>query len=190
LGQVQPEGYIDPENFDAKRLEHYTKKMIDSVRQKQGLKPLFNDSILYLAAKDHAQYLREKPQIGHGQENERKATSQKRIGFYGGDFWGTGENVARIFVHRWMILASGKTGQVRTYRQAAFELTQNWAKSPLHYRNMTHPDFDITGLAISYNPNNDAVSAVQTFGMVRESYTPNHTGESKNCRKRLVRRIK
>jgi len=176
-GHAQPKGYIDPGDFNAKLLEHYTKKMIDSVREEQGLPALYNDSILYLSANDHARYLRKKPQIGHVQEIDRMATPQLRIKYFGGDFMGSGENVARIFVHRRARLASGKTGRVRTYRQAAYQLTHTWINSPPHYKNMTHPDFDITGLAVSYNPENDAVSAVQTFGMVRDSYTPHHTNE-------------
>lgn len=177
LAQGQKGGYIDPGDFDARLLEHFTRKMIDSVREEQGLKPLFNDSTLYLAAKDHARYLRKKPEIGHVQEDDRMATPQLRIEHFGGNFMGTGENVARIFVHRRAKLASGKTGRVRTYRQAAYQLTHTWINSPPHYRNMIHPDFDITGLAVSYNPENDAVTAVQTFGMVRDSYSPTHTSE-------------
>ncbi len=177
LAQGQKGGYIDPENFNARLLEHYTKKMIDSVREEQGLQTLYNDSTLYLAAKDHARYLRKKPRIGHVQEDDRMATPQLRIEYYGGNFMGSGENVARIYVQRRARLVSGKTGRVRSYREAAHQLTHTWINSPPHYRNMINPDFDITGLAVSYNPDNDAVTAVQTFGMVRDSYTPHHTSE-------------
>lgn len=65
-------------------LEHYTKKMIDSVRQAHDLEPLSNDSILYLAARDQANYLKDKSSIGHIQDIDRKATPQLRTGFYGG----------------------------------------------------------------------------------------------------------
>gem|GEM_PF-1454641 len=173
--QAQPRRVIDPQAFNAKLLEHHTKLMIDSVREAHNLERLYNDSILYRAAKDHARYLRGRSKIGHVQDVDRKATPDLRIKYYGGRYPGTGENVARIYIHRKTRLASGRTGRIRTYREAARQLAEGWVNSPPHYQNIITEGYRITGMAVSYNRKNDAVNAVQTFGMVRNGYIPDKT---------------
>ena len=171
----QPDGYIKPGKFNNHLLEHYTKKLIDSVRRAHELSALTNDSVLYLASKDHANYLKNKSPITHLQDIDKKATPHLRIEFYGGTFRGTGENIARIFVHRKTQQSSGQTTRISTYKEAARALVEGWVNSPGHYRNIIKEAYSITGIAINYNRNNDTVTAVQTFGAVSEDYAYDKT---------------
>ncbi|MBL7931341.1 MAG: hypothetical protein JNL60_05550, partial [Bacteroidia bacterium] len=87
-------------SFNEKYLEHLIKEGIDSVRLAHNLKPLYNDSILYVAAKYHAEYLFTKKDIGHTEpENPKTFDPQKRAEYFGAVNYLVGENVAFTFVN-------------------------------------------------------------------------------------------
>lgn len=46
-------------------LEHLVKEKVDSVRAEHNLQALKNDSILYVAAKDHADYMNARDELTH-----------------------------------------------------------------------------------------------------------------------------
>src|SRR5215207_9554083 len=74
-----PDDNISIYNFNEKLLEHLIKEQIDSVRLSHGLKTLYNDSILYVAAKFHANYLYKKGELNHTEpDNPKMETPQKR----------------------------------------------------------------------------------------------------------------
>jgi uncharacterized protein YkwD len=57
-------------------LEHLIKTQVDSVRKAHGLQPLVSDSILYVAAQDHASYLSTEKTISHYQKEKIKHAPQ------------------------------------------------------------------------------------------------------------------
>lgn len=158
---------IDYKNIDFDYLEHLIKIGIDSLRTEKGLQSLYYDSILYLAAKDQADYILNTSNFGHYQvHNNTKETPHKRITYYGGDYLVTAENVAKIFLY--IPLKSNVHGgtsiQVQDYKQAAKEFVIGWRNSKGHYKNIIHPEFNITSISVSYNSKTQALYAVQTFG--------------------------
>ena len=79
-----PSDPIQPGNVNIKYLEHLVKTKVDEVRAKHDCKPLVNDSILYIAAKHHANYMIENNRLSHFEnenQNERWIwkTSYQRI---------------------------------------------------------------------------------------------------------------
>ena len=158
---------IDYKNIDFYYLEHLIKIGIDSLRKEKGLQQLYNDSILYLAAKDQSDYILYTNNFGHYQlNNPIKETPHKRITYYGGDYPTTAENVAKIFLYIPVKsnVHNGKSVQIQDYKQAAQEFVIGWRNSKGHYKNIIHPDFNITGISVSYNSKTQALYAVQTFG--------------------------
>ena len=77
----------------------------------------------------------------------------------------TAENVAKIFLFVPLKSNDRKgTITVTDYQQAAFEFVIGWKNSKGHYKNLINPDYNITGIAVSYDPKTQALYAVQTFG--------------------------
>src|SRR3954467_3477285 len=88
-----------PGRINYKFLEHLVKEQIDSVRIAHHLAALVNDSILYIAAKDHSSYLVARNKMGHFQPDiPKKVTPLNRVEFYGGKFEIVGENVISTFI--------------------------------------------------------------------------------------------
>jgi uncharacterized protein YkwD len=165
---------IDPEHFNKALLEHFIKIRIDSVRHGKKLGILQNDSFLYKAALDQADYLVRKKEIGHTQPGRKKNTPMDRAHYYQADYPMIGENVARIYylTNMQMLKVSKKPVYIRTYKEAAIEMVEGWVHSPPHYKNMLTPSFDLTGVAISVNPKDKSITGVQVFGMASQGYSP------------------
>jgi len=158
--------HIDYKNIDYNYLEQLIKIGIDSLRAEKDVHALANDSILYLAAQDHATYFLKNGYTAHFQnDNPEKKTPHQRIQFYGGDYLMTGENVANAYL--FIPVTSNfrkEPKEIKNYKDAALEFVLGWQKSKGHYKNLINSEYNITGLAVSYNSKTQALYAVQTFG--------------------------
>lgn len=149
-------------------LEHLVKTKADSVRRNHNLNALRNDSILYVAAADHAAYLKERSILTHYEKDiSVKETPAQRVKFHGGsNFSGLGENI--LFTYGFIPIKK-KDGGIEvnsTYDQLAFDMVDSWVHSPPHYKNLITPTYQLTGVAVSYDFENDKFYAVQLFGMI------------------------
>ena len=161
-------------SFNARFLEHLIKEKIDSVRVAHKLKPLYNDSILYVAARHHAGYLREKGNLSHTEpEYKDKETPQKRAEFFGARNYYVGENVAFTIAGAPVKNKKGEVHVNNTYNQVANDLVIAWVNSPGHYKNMITPDYNATGVAIMPDPGSKRVYAVQKFANILYRYVFN-----------------
>src|SRR5690554_3974635 len=152
-----PTTYFDENNPNVKYLEHLIKKGIDEVRVEKGLNPLVNDSILYLASADHAQFLKQYGRLSHYQsQNKEKRTPQLRAELYGAVNYNVGENVASI--------SYGASSE--TYGSIAKSFVTNWVNSPGHYQNIISSDYEITGVSVSLHNEKKAIFACQKFAKV------------------------
>jgi uncharacterized protein YkwD len=152
--------------INVKLLESLVKAKVDSVRATKGLQSLINDSILYLASKDHGNYLKDKRELTHFQnENMDKKTPQMRAEFYGAKNYSTGENIVMLPFDE------------RSAGAVAYAMVDAWVHSKGHYANMVNGDYDITGLAIHIDTKNKRIFAVQTFASVNEFYLPKDNKE-------------
>ncbi len=172
----KPTDEIDIYNINYPLLEHLTKIGIDSVREVYNLMPLYNDSICYLAAKDHTEYLIEiLPEISHYQdENEKKRTPQKRVEYYGGTGYSVGENVAEIYLYKPTSYKTGlsesKTLMVTSYQQAANLMVDAWIHSAEHFVNIISQTYKVTGVAAYFHEEINALVCVQVFADVDDNY--------------------
>ncbi len=163
---------IDVSNFNNKLLEHEVKTLIDSTRIAHNLPPLYNDSILYVAANHHAQYLVKKGELSH-EEIEFKdfKTPQDRANFYGAPkSYLVGENI--VFTpYNALVDVKGKIFKTDSYKEIARCLVFSWIKSKGHFQNIITPDYQITGLAIEADTVLKRIYAVQKFAMVIYTFT-------------------
>lgn len=163
---------FDPKNFDQKLLEHEIKILIDSTRKAHHLQPLFNDSILYVAAGDHARYMLKKGELSHEQnENKDKISPQKRAAYFGAPkSYFVGENVAYT-AYNASVKVKDRTYRTTNYREIARSLVYGWINSKGHFKNIIHPDFQVTGLSVSVDPKLKRIYACQKFAHVVYTYT-------------------
>lgn len=168
---------IDPDHFNYRLMEYMIKSRIDSFRKTKKLGALANDSLLYKAALDQAIYLEKRSEISHTQPARRKKDPMARAVYYGASYQMIGENVARIFylVNMTNPRLRGRTVFIRTYSEAANEFVEGWLHSPHHYKNIVTSGYDVTGLAISMNPKEKSITAVQVFGRAPTYHPPDRS---------------
>lgn len=147
-------------------LEHLIKVGVDSVRKLQSQKHLVNDSILYVAALHHANYLLQTKSLSHEEEEEKFKTPQDRALFYGvTKQYLVGENI--LYVN---YLAGREEERLTTYPQLANKIVEIWVNSSKHYKNMIEPTYQVCGLAIAVDEKEQMVYAVQKFAYVLNSF--------------------
>ncbi|MEI7595640.1 MAG: CAP domain-containing protein [Bacteroidota bacterium] len=164
---------INVENLNTKFLEYLLKQEIDSVRKSKGLDILINDSILYLASKDQSEYLSHKKELTHFQkENIEKFSPQDRVDFYGAINYNVGENV--LYTPLSGLISdshTGKTYDIKTYKDAACYMMLAWVNSPGHYANIITRSYDITGVSVFYDMKSNKLFAAQVFADVNPYYS-------------------
>ena len=162
-----PTSYFDDNNPNIKYLEHLIKKGVDEVRENLGLKPLVNDSILYLTAVDQSQFLKGFGRLTHYQtQNQSKRTPQLRADFYGAKNYNVGENIALTSYGTSATTSTGEEISTKTYGGIAKSLVTGWVNSPGHYANIITPEYEVTGLSVSIDKEKGIVYACQNFAHV------------------------
>lgn len=167
----RPSDQLLPSAINIKYIEHLIKEKIDEVRVQHNLKPLYNDSILYVAAKFHGEYLFKKKQLSHFEpENPITETPQKRAEYFGAVNYLVGENVAQTAILMKLRSKKGKIYSNTTYDELAADFTQLWVNSPGHYKNIITPSYNSTGLAVYYSEQDSLFYAVQKFANILYEY--------------------
>lgn len=169
---------LDPDNIDKVYLEHLVKIKIDEVRKGLDLEPLVNDSILYIAADHHADYMKQKGRISHYEpDSVLTKTPQDRGDYFGAFNYGIGENVMYTGYNG---IATGKKGKefdTRTYDGLAAHIVNSWVNSPGHYQNIITEDYEVTGVSVAIDTARKRVYACQKFAEVYFKY---YFDENKN----------
>lgn len=168
VGYTQsPTTYFDDNNPNIKYLEHLIKKGVDEVRENLGLKPLVNDSILYLAAGDQAGYLKKLRRLTHYQSSDpSKRTPQLRAEFYGAKNYNVGENVASTTYGTTTTMSTGEDISTKSYGGIANAIVTSWVNSPGHYQNIITKEYEVTGLSVSLDKKKQTIYACQNFAHV------------------------
>ena len=171
LSAQDPDDKIDPNHFNIQYLEFLVKTKIDSIRSENGLYTLIDDSILYLAARHHSDYLVKERTMGHNEKKKKFSTPQKRVTHYGGLDYFAGENVVSI-----PILVPCRSKRIKkthineTYEDAANEMVVAWVRSKRHYQNMKYPKYQVTGVALTYDRATNTIKCVQVFAEVKSKF--------------------
>jgi uncharacterized protein YkwD len=172
LSAQTPSDAIYPDNYNKKYLEHLIKIKVDSVRAVNALPSLINDSILYVAAQYHGNYLKNTGRFSHYEEDvPLMRTPQMRVDSFGAVNYLAGENLVKSYIQK--PVSSKKKGEVkvhRTYQQIAWSLVDGWVHSPGHFANIITPTYEVTGVAIAMDTAAGLVIAVQKFAHVLFKY--------------------
>ena len=170
----KPSDKIDLYYTNLPLLEHLIKSNIDSIRRQHHRPFLFNDSICYLAANDHGQYLMDLEEIRHFQSDSLKKTPQNRVEYYGAEGYRAGENIAKIYLHTPFSYHVGVsqpiTMSVSAYQDAADFIVKAWVNSAEHYINILSGNYDVTGIAAIVNEDDRSLICVQVFAEVGSNY--------------------
>jgi uncharacterized protein YkwD len=166
-----PSDKIQVSGLNEKLLEHLIKEKINEVRLQHQLNPLFDDSVLFVAAKFHAKYLHKKGFLSHTEpEDKIMETPQKRANYFGAINYLVGENIAFTLVNTLLKDKKGKLYENTTYDETATDLVTMWVNSPGHYKNIITPDYNATGLAIWVDTSSKRIYAVQKFAQILFKY--------------------
>ncbi len=170
----EPSDNIDLFYVNVPFLEHLIKSGIDSLRKMHYLPVLYNDSLCYLAARDHGQYLMDMEDIRHFQNDSSKKTPQNRVEYYGAKGYQAGENIAKIYLHTpfsyHIGVAQPRIMSVSTYKDAANLIVTAWVNSAEHYVNILSGNYDVTGIAAILNEDDKSLICVQVFAEVDSTY--------------------
>jgi uncharacterized protein YkwD len=152
-------------------LEHLVKVKIDSMRLSKGLQPLYNDSILYLAAKFHSEYCDRNNDLSHYQKEERFNEPSDRARHFGAnENYYVGENLVYVSLYGTVYENGEKSNNYYSLNKVAHDLAISWYKSRPHYKNIIRPEYNKTGLAIVINEKQNRVYATQLFAYVQYDY--------------------
>lgn len=164
-GTVQSQTPIDEKKFDNDLLQKLILEKVDSLRLAHKKSVFRADSIMQLAAGDHARYLAKKQTLSHFQDgSKKKYNPQDRVVYFGGKGYQTGENAAEHPVNVLLHLPKGVTiNRVESYEQSALLFVQQWVNSPMHFKNLMRDDYSRTGMGIGFDPKNKRIYAVQVF---------------------------
>jgi uncharacterized protein YkwD len=159
---------IDMQGLDITYLEQLVKRKIDSIRQLHGRQALIREQRLNRAAADQARYLDRNNKVGHMQVSLEKRNVAKRVKYYGVHWFRyLGENVLWKHPERLLVWNKAKRKYeprfFYTYDRLAESIVRAWVKSKSHYHTMLIPQFEYTGLAISFDERKAELICVQVF---------------------------
>jgi uncharacterized protein YkwD len=161
---------IEEDSIDLKYLEYLVKHKVDSIRTSNKAKALLNDSILYIAAKHHSEYMLKNSILTHSERKREFRTSMSRVEYYKASYMRVGENVLNGY-YLDVVIYEGVEYPAYTYNQLAFMVVDVWINSPGHFKNIKSKNFTHTAVAISADLNKKKIYVCQVFaGDIEENY--------------------
>ncbi|MDD2197991.1 MAG: CAP domain-containing protein [Bacteroidales bacterium] len=156
---------INLDTPNSKYLEHLIKQKVDSIRVKNKLPSLVNETTLYLASRDHVRYLTQKDDLSHyQQESKRKRTYHERAIKYGAEDYYVSENIGIVKISR--------RKETLSYNQAANRIVSDWVESNSGVANIIAKSHAIVGIASWYNKDDHEFRVVANFAAVTKDYKP------------------
>lgn len=155
---------IEPGKIDTTLIRQIFASKLNILRKEKGLSSFEEDKILIQAANDHAAFMAKNKTLTHDQTTVKKKSPFDRVQYYGGNHDQVGENCL-FFPLR--VPLNNKWDKapvtVSTYDQLAEQMFQQWKNSPGHYANMIKPEYEVQGLSVSYNREENNLYAAQVF---------------------------
>ena len=163
---------IDPKKFDHNLYEKVLLLKINAYRKEKGIGPLMSNTIIYKVAADQNTFLKTKSEITHDQPTAGKINVQQRLASYiNVKSYSVAENIARTFVLRntqnYLRNGSTKKSVATTYNEAATYMLNAWIASEFHNKNLINPNYQLSGIASYFNPQNYSLTAVQVFATIK-----------------------
>lgn len=172
LQAQNPNQTIYGENINQKYLEHLIKVKVDSVRLAHNCDILVNDSILYIAANHHANYMLKRNKLTHFEkEFKDRKTPQLRVEYFGGFNYFVGENALQTFFGSIIKKKNGTLSNTNTYEGLSNSIVDGWVKSPGHYKNMITTKYQLTGVSVAFDNKTKKLYACQKFAFKENQYS-------------------
>lgn len=148
--------------------------LINKLRAEKQLQPLAFDHTLEQAAVLHSNYMALNRILKHEEIDPKKLSPKARVNFCGGkDFELVGENIIQSAPQSFP-LTKEKISVL------AKELFEAWRKSPGHYANMIHKNYELGDLAFAVDSTNGIVYGTHVFGkkgtVIPNQLSPNGFG--------------
>jgi uncharacterized protein YkwD len=156
------------DKFNNKKLERLLLQEINAYRSTQKLSSLFDNQIIYKAAKDQIDYIIENNELTHDQKNPEKASVLNRVHFYAKRNPSVvSENISKIMVMLPLQYLDEKglkkETRVSTYKEAARQIFLSWLNSPIHLRNLSISEMQLAGTAVHLNATSKELIVVQVY---------------------------
>ena len=133
-------------------------KLVNELRASKNLNPLEPDSILQKAAKNQSIYIAGQKKLTHKQDAPRFATPFKRVKhFKGTSFEIVGENILKSAKIRFPL-------SKKALLELAKKMFNSWKKSPGHYANLIHVDYEFADLYFHFSKREGVIYATHVFG--------------------------
>ncbi len=173
-----PNSKFEISNINLPYLEHLVKTKIDQFRQSKTLNPLYNDSILYVAAQDHARYLVNTKRNSHYQrETLEKEYAQNRAEYYGASKnYEVVENVSKTTI---LVPTVSKVERqqkrpkehiAETYERAAQDILDNWLYDKHDVERILLPQLEVIGIAIEIDKRRSQLKTVVKMAHIKWQY--------------------
>ncbi|GAB4296206.1 MAG: hypothetical protein Kow0068_20680 [Marinilabiliales bacterium] len=143
------------------KLEDEVKVKIDSLRIKNGCSSLWNDSALYISAKEHANYLLSITDISIFETSRKLSTPQKRIAALGRNSYRTTEIISEIYLDTNQSYPVNKLGEM---------IFNNHLDNIVNKACILSCSFEIHGLAIVFDKNHNRLIIVEDLAIPPENY--------------------
>ena len=154
----EPYNRFNIKNYSAKLLSELLLKKVNRYRTSKDLSPLTEHDILMAAAKDQAAYIGSSGRATTEQDNRKKATTGKRVEYYGGT-----ENAGELV----QSTKYRRRGRVLTYEQIADEILRKWKKSKRKRKVLLRPEYLYTGIGITTSSYRKRIYISQVFGGIK-----------------------
>ncbi|MCS6823750.1 MAG: hypothetical protein NZ529_05600 [Cytophagaceae bacterium] len=177
-----PDDKIDFKNFNHSFLAELINQQINALRDSIKAPKLTKDSILELAAKNHAVYILKSDQISHLQPDPLFANLEKRVEYFKGTQEKLSEIIEVIYIDKpTQIYKKKETIKIYTYGEAADFYIQNSINTSDHYEILTQKHFYTTAIAFAVNPDRKCIYVVNVFGS--RAFKPHHMVKHKTHKK-------
>lgn len=165
---VDAKDTIDANNFNRTVFEKALFDKINEYRKDNGKPEYIFNTMLHKAAEDHAQYLKKTGLLTHEQDNLENKTVYNRVKKYvKSSRFAVGENISRVYALKPSLNynSSGKAtmSTAYTYEQAATNMFNAWKQSSFHKKNMLSEKYNISAIAVEFNPKDKSIVGVQVF---------------------------
>ncbi len=156
------DSFINVDNFNRDLLEIALFHATNDIRIARGKNALKWNSTLHKAARHQADLMAESENLSHNWRKPKNSrTLGDRVGLFGGEFRGLGENIARFylldipaeeeyfFTKRGITNKDGKIIKNKTYKVLAQECLAGWMDSKGHRANILSPFIEL-GTGVSF----------------------------------------
>ncbi|MCU0430603.1 MAG: hypothetical protein MUF42_11600 [Cytophagaceae bacterium] len=176
---------IDLKSFKSSLLEQLIEEKIGKLRDSLGLYAIRRDSILTLAAKNHALFVRKTDNIeSHLQPEPAYATLEKRVETFKGTQEKLDELIEKIHIDQpTRIYKQTETIKLLTYQDAADFFFQNNIASKEHLELFIKPEWYTWGISFAVNEERKYIYAVAVFGS--KGFRFHHSVKHKDNRKQF-----